>query len=121
LPNPEVGNTDEVEYLLTEVKRLHQIRKDAHKFITRAQTKQKENFDKANRGAETFNIGDQVLLYRDVVESSWSAKLEPRWEGHYLVRKINDNKHWLRRVDGTILTKTVHRNRLKRYYDRQSV
>jgi len=79
--NPEVGNTDEVEYLLTEVKRLHQIRKDAHKFITRAQTKQKENFDKAHRGAETFNIGDQVLLYRDVVESSWSAKLEPRWEG----------------------------------------
>src|SRR5437588_46709 len=65
---------------------------------------------------ETLNIGDEVLLYRDTVEASWSVKLEPKWDGPYRVQDIKAQSIWLRRTDGTIILSAVHRNRLKKYH-----
>ena len=38
--------------------------------------------------SEPLKIGDPVLVYRNIVESSWSAKLEPKWEGPYFIQNI---------------------------------
>jgi hypothetical protein len=118
-PSNDLEDRDNLDYLLMDVKRLQQIRQEAHKFITRAQAKQKESFDQRQDETETFRIGDQVLLYRDIIETSWSAKLELRWEGPFYVQRIKGTTHWLRKNDGTILAKGVHRNRLKRYHARK--
>ena len=57
---------------------------------------------------EKIVIGDKVLLFRDIVESSWSKKLEQKWEGPYLIQQIKGTSIWLRRLDGTIRPNSVH-------------
>ena len=70
--------------VIHDIERLNRIRKKARNFIQKVQDRQ------GTKPQEIINleIGDQVLLYRNIVESSWSAKLKPKWEGPYLVQKI---------------------------------
>ena len=56
-------------------------------------------------------------ILRNIVESSWSAKLDPKWEGPYYIASIKGITYQLRRKSGIILPFTVHRNRLKKYHD----
>ena len=102
-----------------EITRLHQACNRAHDFILKAQATQRKNANKDKELLEQLKIGDQVLLYQNMVEASWSRKLEPRWEGPYYIQNIKGTSHWLRRPDGTILPTSIHRNRLKKYYPRQ--
>ena len=102
-----------------EITRLQQIRHQAQEFISKAQERQKANYDKANKETTILRIGDQVLLFRNVTEASWSAKLEPKWEGPYIVASIKGTTYQLRRTTGTLLPFKVHRNRLKKYAERQ--
>lgn len=106
------------EYLLQEVSRLKEIRHQASKFIKRAQDKQKEYYDTHNHLTQPLKIGDPVLIYRNVVEANWSAKMEPKWEGPYLIQDIKETTYSLRTKQGTILPKKIHRNRLKLYHGR---
>ena len=100
-----------------EIQELHRIRNKAKEFIAVAQERQKKNYDKLHKEVEKLKIGDLVLLYRNIVESSWSAKLDPKWEGPYYIASIKGTTYQLRRKSGTILPFTVHRNRLKKYHD----
>ena len=102
-----------------EITRLHQIRHQAQEFISKAQERQKANYDKANKETTILRIGDQVLLFRNVTEASWSAKLEPKWEGPYIVASIKGTTYQLRRTTGTLLPFKVHRNHLKKYAEYQ--
>jgi len=105
-------------YITRDISRLQLIRRKAAVFIEKAQERQrKRQNEKIIR--ETLNIGDEVLLYRDTVEASWSAKLEPKWDGPYRVQDIKAQSIWLRRTDGTIIPSAVHRNRLKKYHRQQ--
>ena len=61
-----------------EITRLRQIRHQAQEFISKAQERQKANYDKANKETTILQIKDLVLLFRNVTEASWSAKLEPK-------------------------------------------
>jgi IS30 family transposase len=99
-----------------EFDRISLIRTKAEGFIKTAQARQKKSHDQANLILQPLKIGDPVLLYRSMIETSWSAKLEPKWEGPYYVQSIKGTTHRLRRTNGTILPKTVHRNRLKFYH-----
>lgn len=108
------------DHLMITTQRLQRIRKDAHGFILRAQARQKEAFDRAHGATEDLTIGDRVLLFRDIVEASWSAKLEPKWEGPYYIQSIKGTTYFLRSTDGEILRSGVHRNRLKKYQERRS-
>jgi hypothetical protein len=101
-----------------EFNRISSIRTKAQGFIKNAQARQKKSHDQVNLILKPLQIGDPVLLYRNMIETSWSAKLEPKWEGPFYVQSIKGTTHTLRRLNGSILPKSFHRNRLKLYHER---
>src|SRR5277367_5022317 len=113
---PTVTEEQVTRRVTQEIGRLKHIRTQAHDFIEKAQERQKVNYDKANKEITKLYIGDKVLLYRNIVEASWSAKLEPKWEGLYLVQKIKGTSVWLHKNDGTILSTPVHQSKIKKYH-----
>ena len=67
-----------------EIGRIKKIRTDAQGFLKKSQARQKKEADKrATEHKQILKIGDKVLLYRDTIETNWSSKLEPKWEGLY--------------------------------------
>jgi len=101
-------------YIIKDMDRLQAVREKAQRFIKRAQDRQ---LAKQHQQDDTkMNIGDLVLLYRNIVEASWSAKLEPRWEGPYYIARIKGTSIWLRKPQGTILPNPVHKSKLKKYH-----
>src|SRR3954454_7204263 len=99
-------------YITRDITRLQLIRRKAKGFIDLAQERQRKRQNKET-SAEKLNIGDEVLLFRNTVEASWSAKLEPKWDRPYRVQQTKGQSVWLRRQDGSIFNTAVHRNRLK--------
>lgn len=121
LDNRDQTPPEEVDvksYADQEFDRILSIRSKAQGFIKTAQARQKKSHDQANLILKPLQIGDPVLLYRNMIETSWSAKLEPKWEGPYYVQSIKGTTHTLRRLNGSILPKSFHRNRLKLYHER---
>jgi integrase-like protein len=102
-------------FVTRDITRLQLIRKKAAVFIQKAQERQRAKQDQGAK-AEPLKIGDQVLVYRNIVESSWSAKLEPKWDGPYLVQSIKGTSIFLRRSNGSILPTPTHRNHIKKYH-----
>ena len=120
LDNRDQTPPEEVDvksYADQEFDRILSIRSKAQGFIKTAQARQKKSHDQANLILKPLQIGDPVLLYRNMIETSWSAKLEPKWEGPYYVQSIKGTTHTLRRLNGSILPKSFHRNRLKLYHE----
>ena len=101
-----------------EMSRLQEIRTKAAGFIKRAQDRQKKEHDTRNHEMKPLKIGDQVLLYRNTVETNWSAKLEPKWDGPFFIQSIKGLTYHLRKQHGTILAPSYHRNRLRLYHAR---
>ena len=101
-------------YITRDISRLQLIRRKAQVFIDKAQERQRENQNK-KANAAPLKIGDKVLSYRNIVESSWSAKLQPKWEGPYFVQNIKGQSVWLRRLNGSIFPTAIHRSKLKKY------
>jgi hypothetical protein len=91
-----------------------QLRKDAQKQIIKAQERQKKYYDQKQKD-QKIKIGDQVLVWRSMIETNFAAKLEPKWEGPYLVHNIRGTSVYIRSMDGRILRTPVHINRLKIY------
>ena len=102
-------------YVTRDLARLQSIRKKASGSIKKAQERQQATQNKKVT-SEPLKIGDQVLVYRNIVESSWSAKLQPKWEGPYYVQDIKGTSIFLRRTNGTILPSPIHRNHTKKYH-----
>ena len=102
-----------------EITQLRQICHQAQEFISKAQERQKANYDKANKETTILRIGDLVLLFRNMTEASWSAKLKPKWEGPYIVASIKGTTYQLRKQTGTLLPFKVHQNHLKKYANHQ--
>jgi transposase InsO family protein len=107
-------------YVTNDISRLQLIRKKAAGFIEKAQERERNKRNK-DISAEVLKIGDLVLLYRNITESSWSAKLERKWEGPYFIHKIKGQSIWLRRPNGSFLPTALHRNRLKKYHENRSL
>src|SRR5215212_5467825 len=110
---------DQINVKLTadqEFKRISQVRSKAEGFIKSAQARQKKAYDQTNTILQPLKIGDLVLLYRSMIETSWSAKLEPKWEGPYYIQDIKGTTYYLRRINGSLLSKSIYRNRLKLYH-----
>ena len=121
-PDPDHEPLDPVDHAQAEFDRIRQMREQAHKFIERAQARQKASHDAEKEALEPLKIGDLVMVWRDTVESNLSAKLERKWEGPYLVARTKATTHWLKnRFNGLPLPKTYHRNRLKIYHDRKTL
>ena len=88
---PDHGSYDDRlwAYVARDITRLQSIQKKAASFIEKAQDRQRSNQNKKATVIK-LHIGDQVLLYRNIVESSWSAKLEPKWERPYYIQDIKE-------------------------------
>ena len=116
--DPRIKNPNPEAYMDQEMSRLQEIRTQAAGFIKRAQDRQKKEFDSRNHKMEPLKIGDQVLLYRNTVETNWSSKLEPKWDGPFFIQSIKGLTYRLRKQHGTILPASYHRNRLRLYHAR---
>ena len=95
-------------HITTEIQELHKIRNKAAEFIAVVQDRQKKNYDSANKEVTRLAIGDKVLLYRNIVESSWSAKLKLKWDKLYHIASIKNTIYKLRKMTGILLLFTVH-------------
>jgi hypothetical protein len=106
------------QYIVSETERHHQIKEQARQFISRAQERQRSNVDKKIRKSPIpLHIGDKVLIYRNMIETTWAAKLEPKWEGPFHISDIKGTSAYLRKMDGSILPTPLHISRLKLYHD----
>src|SRR5437588_8545807 len=103
------------QHVKHDISKLQLIRKKAANFIEKAQERSRIKREKET-SEEVLKIGDLVLLYRNIVESSWSAKLEKKWDGPYLIHKIKGQSIWLKKTNGSILPIAIHRKRHKKYH-----
>ena len=86
----EIQELDPESYAHQEFAKIRDIRKRAEDFIVKAQKRQKDYHDRSRNLLEPLNIGDKVKLYRQMIKTNMSGKLEPKWEGPYI---ISDKKH----------------------------
>jgi transposase InsO family protein len=105
-----------------QIHNLNRIREQATKAIKTTQTAQKkaiENklLDQRKELKPPFNIGDIVLLYKDYLSTSWSGKLQDKWEGPYIIQNSLGKGTYHIKSNNVMDTKIrrVHGNRLKPY------
>src|SRR3954471_19564576 len=119
--DPDISDVDHLsteEIATIESMRIQNMRQQAGKFITKAQARQKLSHDNRVHLVEPLQIGDLVLLYRNVDEANLAGKLEKKWLGPYRIKDIKGLTYLLETRHQTILPNHYHRNRLKKYHGR---
>jgi sulfur carrier protein ThiS len=76
-----------------QVYNLNRIRDEAATAIKQTQNVQKKAIEKKILEEKkelnpAFKIGDIVLLYKDYMTTSWSGKLQDKWEGPFIVHHV---------------------------------
>jgi transposase InsO family protein len=105
-----------------QIYNLNKSREQAYKSINQTQATQKKMIEKKllderKELKPPFKLGDVVLLYKDYLSTSWSAKLRDRWEGPFIIHQVlGKGTYHIKNYD-TQDTKIrrVHGNRLKPY------
>jgi transposase InsO family protein len=100
--DPE-SHDDPIEYAQAEFGRILAIRSQAHGFIKKAQDRQKKYHDGHMQILPPLEIGDLVMLWHDMVEVNLSAKLEPKWEGPFVIKDYKRTTYHLKNLDNTLL------------------
>lgn len=103
-----------------QLRLLSQVRQQAVKSIRISQINQIKRIEKTllNNKSNTkpaFTLGDQVYVYRDYLTSSWSGKIEIRWDGPFIIHEIlNKGTYLVKNLLTTDLKlRRVHGNRMK--------
>ncbi|KAG1465264.1 hypothetical protein G6F56_004923 [Rhizopus delemar] len=101
---------------------LTRIREQAAKSIKTTQIAQKKAIeskilDQRKELKPQFNLGDMVLLYKDFLTTSWSGKLQDKWEGPFIIHHILGKGTYHIKNTNVQDTKIrrVHGNRMKPY------
>ncbi|KFY31814.1 hypothetical protein V493_00777 [Pseudogymnoascus sp. VKM F-4281 (FW-2241)] len=101
--------------------KLDELRDAAAEIRLRRQLKQSE--ESAVRFANTKKVkrGDLVLLRRLAQDNQHSHKLEPRWQGPYIVHKVSPHgaSAFLRELHSNSIKGRYHTNDLKLFVERQ--
>ena len=119
--NPEEDdlewNLEEHVNLITE--RLHHVHMTAKQNINKAQTDQKNRYDKKIKPVQ-FKIGEQVLLRESHHENVHGDKFREKWSGPYeIFQTWKHGVYKLREKDSARVLRTpINGNRLKKYFDR---
>ncbi|KAG1164301.1 hypothetical protein G6F36_013791 [Rhizopus arrhizus] len=99
---------------------LNRIREQAAKAIKTTQNAQKKAIedkilDQRKELKPPFKLGDIVLLYKDYLSTSWSGKLQDKWEGPYIIHQVlgKGTYHIKNTEVQDTRIKRVHGNRLK--------
>lgn len=120
-------NTPKYEALLKhrtahQIHNLNRIRDQAAQAIIQVQTAQRKSIEKKlldekRSWKPSFRLGDIVLLYRDSIATSWSAKLQDRWEGPFVIHHLlGKGTYHIKNLDAQdTKIRRVHGNRLKPY------
>lgn len=105
-----------------QIQNLNKIREQAVQAIKQVQAAQKKSIEKKlldekRSWKPSFRLGDMVLLYRDNIATSWSAKLQDRWEGPFIIQHIlGKGTYHIKNLDTQdTRIRRVHGNRLKPY------
>ena len=105
-----------------QIYNLNRIRDMAVQNIQRAQESQKKQIenkilDERKELKPPFKLGDIVLIYRDYLSTSWSAKLQDKWEGPYVIQHIlGKGTYHIKSMDPhDIKLRRIHGNRMKPY------
>ncbi|KAG1443230.1 hypothetical protein G6F56_010751 [Rhizopus delemar] len=105
-----------------QIQNLNRIREEASKAIKQTQTIQKKSIEKKLLDQKkelkpSFRLGDIVLLYKDYLATSWSGKLQDRWEGPFVIQHLlGKGTYHIKSMDVTeTRLRRVHGNRLKPY------
>ncbi|KAG1398305.1 hypothetical protein G6F58_011349 [Rhizopus delemar] len=105
-----------------QIYNLNKIRETAVQNINRAQETQRKQIenkilDERKELKPPFRLGDLVLIYRDYLSTSWSAKLQDKWEGPYVVQHIlgKGTYHIKSMNPEDTKLRRVHGNRMKPY------
>jgi len=105
-----------------QIHNLHLVRDQAQKAIKQTQDAQKRSIEKKILDQKkelkpSFRLGDMVLLYKDFLSTSWSGKLQDKWDGPFIIQHLlGKGTYHIKSLD-TQDTKLrrVHGNRLKSY------
>ncbi|KAG1484198.1 hypothetical protein G6F46_013733 [Rhizopus delemar] len=105
-----------------QIHNLSNIRKVAAQNIRQTQESQKKQIenkilDERKELKPPFRLGDLVLIYKDYLSTSWSAKLQDKWEGPYVVQHIlgKGTYHIKSMNPEDTKLRRVHGNRMKPY------
>ncbi|KAG1398648.1 hypothetical protein G6F58_011276 [Rhizopus delemar] len=105
-----------------QIYNLNRIREMAVQNIQRAQETQKKQIEKKilderKELKPPFKLGDIVLIYRDYLSTSWSAKLQDKWEGPYVIQHIlGKGTYHIKSMDPhDTKLRRIHGNRMKPY------
>ncbi|EIE92289.1 hypothetical protein RO3G_17160 [Rhizopus delemar RA 99-880] len=105
-----------------QIYNLNRIRDAGVQNIQRAQESQKKQIenkilDERKELKPPFKLGDIVLIYRDYLSTSWSAKLQDKWEGPYVIQHIlGKGTYHIKSMDPhDIKLRRIHGNRMKPY------
>jgi Integrase zinc binding domain/Integrase core domain len=110
-----------VHHVENMVNDLPTLRNKAQKQITDDQQKQKDRHDRKLPPEVQYNIGDQVLHYRAMLDKQWSNKLEPKWKGPYYIHLVLGNGAYrIREMNGKVLKAPINGKYLKLYKDRKN-
>jgi hypothetical protein len=108
-----------VDHMETQIDTMAIDRERAKIRIKTEQQKQRDRHDAKLRRVIQFQPNDKVLYYRAAMDKQWSAKLEPKWKGPYLIHKVIGNgAYQLKELDGKVVPTPVNGSYLKIYKDR---
>ncbi|KAG0753304.1 hypothetical protein G6F24_013069 [Rhizopus arrhizus] len=105
-----------------QILNLKKIREQASQAIKKTQIAQKKAIDDKiledkKELKPPFKLGEIVLLYKDFLTTSWSGKLQDKWDGPYIIQSIlGKGTYHIKSMnvqDSKI--RRVHGNRLKIY------
>lgn len=105
-----------------QVFNLNRIRDEAATAIKQTQNVQKKAIEKKileekKELKPAFKIGDIVLLYKDYMSTSWSGKLQDKWEGPFIIHHVlGKGTYHIKNANAEdARIRRVHGNRLKIY------
>ena len=89
----------------------------AHQNIQKSQQKQKESYQQ-DKHAQTFFIGDKILMKRMEMQHWHHEKFSQKWKGpYYIHEKLDKGAYRLRTLDGKLLKNPYNRDHLKLYLE----
>lgn len=107
---------------LHQINNLNKVREEAKQAIKQTQLAQKKTIenkilDQKKELKPPFQLGDIVLLYKDYLTTSWSGKLQDKWEGPFIVHTaLGKGTYHIKNIDARdTKLRRVHGNRLKVY------
>ncbi|XP_074326965.1 uncharacterized protein LOC141664904 [Apium graveolens] len=118
-PSHRVTNFDKIlniEGLKTNLEFLYEVRDRAIKKMESYKEKTKLYFAKKAKIRE-YEMGDLVLRHTEASDPTNQGKLQPNWEGPYMVKEVlRLGTYKLSYLSGSEVPNTWHGTRLRKFY-----